>query len=326
MSKVLIVEDEEAIADIEKDYLELSGFEVTICKDGTSGLAEALDGEYDICILDVMLPGIDGFEICKKVRETKNIPIIMVSAKKEDIDKIRGLGVGADGVIFILPSKIADFRMQIINSDGSEAEMCGNGIRCFAKCVKEANLTDKNKFTVETGAGIIVPEIMEDGTVHVDMGEPILEGDKIPVSGFGNNQVVNEDITVDGQTYKMTCVSMGNPHCIVFVDDINSVELEKIGPKFETNPVFPKKTNTEFVEVKNDKYVRMRVWERGAGITWACGTGSCATLVACVLNKRTQRTAQIELDGGILTIQWADNNRIYMTGPATKVFTATWAD
>ena len=204
--------------------------------------------------------------------------------------------------------------------------MCGNGIRCFAKCVKEANLTDKNKFTVETGAGIIVPEIMEDGTVHVDMGEPILEGDKIPVSGFGNNQVVNEDITVDGQTYKMTCVSMGNPHCIVFVDDINSVELEKIGPKFETNPVFPKKTNTEFVEVKNDKYVRMRVWERGAGITWACGTGSCATLVACVLNKRTQRTAQIELDGGILTIQWADNNRIYMTGPATKVFTATWAD
>lgn len=119
---------------------------------------------------------------------------------------------------------------------------------------------------------------------------------------------------------------MGNPHCIVFVDDINNVELEKIGPKFETNPVFPKKTNTEFVEVKNDKYVRMRVWERGAGITWACGTGSCATLVACVLNKRTQRTAQIELDGGILTIQWADNNRIYMTGPATKVFTATWAE
>ena len=237
---------------------------------------------------------------------------VLVNAfNNEDISEIianaekicdRHFGVGADGVIFILPSKIADFRMQIINSDGSEAEMCGNGIRCFAKCVKEANLTDKNKFTVETGAGIIVPEIMEDGTVHVDMGEPILEGDKIPVSGFGNNQVVNEDITVDGQTYKMTCVSMGNPHCIVFVDDINSVELEKIGPKFETNPVFPKKTNTE------------------------CGTGSCATLVACVLNKRTQRTAQIELDGGILTIQWADNNRIYMTGPATKVFTATWAD
>lgn len=261
---------------------------------------------------------------------------VLVNAfNNEDISEIianaekicdRHFGVGADGVIFILPSKIADFRMQIINSDGSEAEMCGNGIRCFAKCVKEANLTDKNKFTVETGAGIIIPEIMEDGTVHVDMGEPILEGDKIPVSGFGNNQVVNEDITVDGRTYKMTCVSMGNPHCIVFVDDINNVELEKIGPKFETNPVFPKKTNTEFVEVKNDKYVRMRVWERGAGITWACGTGSCATLVACVLNKRTQRTAQIELDGGILTIQWADNNRIYMTGPATKVFTATWAE
>ena len=143
---------------------------------------------------------------------------VLVNAfNNEDISEIianaekicdRHFGVGADGVIFILPSKVADFRMQIINSDGSEAEMCGNGIRCFAKCVKEANLTDKNKFTVETGAGIIVPEIMEDGTVHVDMGEPILEGDKIPVSGFGNNQVVNEDITVESQTYKMTCVSM----------------------------------------------------------------------------------------------------------------------
>ena len=152
---------------------------------------------------------------------------VLVNAfNNEDIGEIianaekicdRHFGVGADGVIFILPSKIADFRMQIINSDGSEAEMCGNGIRCFAKCVKEAKLTDKNKFTVETGAGIIVPEIMADGTVHVDMGEPILEGDKIPVSGFGNNQVVNEDITVDGQTYKMTCVSMGNPHCIVLL-------------------------------------------------------------------------------------------------------------
>lgn len=239
----------------------------------------------------------------------------------------RHFGVGADGVIFILPSKMADFRMQIINSDGSEAEMCGNGIRCFAKCVVEIGLTEKKKFTVETGAGIIVPEIMNDGTVHVDMGEPILTGEQIPVAGFGKNQVIDENITVDGKTYKMTCVSMGNPHCIVFVDDITAVKLEKIGPKFETHTIFPKKTNTEFVEVKNNKYVRMRVWERGAGITWACGTGSCATLVACVLNKRTERKAQIELDGGILTIEWsADNNHIYMTGPATKVFTANWAD
>lgn len=263
---------------------------------------------------------------------------VLVNAfnNNEDISEIinsaekicdRHFGVGADGVIFILPSKVADFRMQIINSDGSEAEMCGNGIRCFAKCVVEIGLTEKKKFTVETGAGIIIPEIMNDGTVHVDMGEPILAGEQIPVAGFGQNQVVDEDIIVDGKTYKMTCVSMGNPHCIVFVDDITAVELEKIGPKFETHSIFPKKTNTEFVEVKNDKYVRMRVWERGAGITWACGTGSCATLVACVLNKRTERKAQVELDGGILTIEWsADNNHIYMTGPATKVFTANWED
>ncbi len=239
----------------------------------------------------------------------------------------RHFGVGADGVIFILPSTIADFRMQIINSDGSEAEMCGNGIRCFAKCVHEAGLTTKTKFTVETGAGIIIPEIMPDGTVHVDMGEPVLEADKIPVDGFKNNYVIDEDITVDGKTYKMTCVSMGNPHCIVFVDDIKKIDLEKIGPKFETHSVFPKKTNTEFVEIKNDEYVRMRVWERGAGITWACGTGSCATLVACVLNNKTKRKAKIELDGGILTIEWnKESNHIYMTGPATKVFTATWND
>ena len=256
---------------------------------------------------------------------------VLVNAfNNEDISEIianaekicdRHFGVGADGVIFILPSKIADFRMQIINSDGSEAEMCGNGIRCFAKCVKEANLTDKNKFTVETGAGIIIPEIMEDGTVHVDMGEPILEGDKIPVSGFGNNQVVNEDITVDGQTYKMTCVSMGNPHCIVFVDDINNVELEKIGPKFETNPVFPKKTNTEFVEVLDRNTVNMRVWERGSDETLACGTGACATTVACILNDKTENEVTVHLLGGDLKIRWdREANQVYMTGPATVVF------
>lgn len=245
-----------------------------------------------------------------------------VTAIRENVVKIcdRHFGVGADGVIFILPSKIADFRMQIINNDGSEAEMCGNGIRCFAKAVKNAGLTDKNKFTVETGAGIIIPEIQADGTVVVDMGEPILEGDKIPVDGFGNNKVIDENIEVDGKTYKMTCVSMGNPHCVVFVDDIAKVELEKIGPKFEHHPAFPRKTNTEFVQVKDDAHVRMRVWERGAGITLACGTGSCATTVACILNNKTQRKIKVELDGGELTVEWADNNHIFMTGPATLVF------
>lgn len=251
-----------------------------------------------------------------------------IIAIRDNAPKIcdRHFGAGADGVIFILPSKIADFRMQIINSDGSEAEMCGNGIRCFAKAVHELGLTDKYKFTVETGAGIIIPEIQSDGTVYVDMGEPILEGDKIPVTGFGNNKVISEDIKVEGKNYKMTCVSMGNPHCVIFVDDINSIELDKIGPKFETHSVFPRKTNTEFVEIKNDDYVRMRVWERGAGITLACGTGSCATGVACILNNLTKRKIKVELDGGVLTIEWANNNHVYMTGPATKVYEAVWVD
>ena len=256
---------------------------------------------------------------------------VLVNAfNNEDISEIianaekicdRHFGVGADGVIFILPSKIADFRMQIINSDGSEAEMCGNGIRCFAKCVKEANLTDKNKFTVETGAGIIIPEIMEDGTVHVDMGEPILEGDKIPVSGFGNNQVVNEDITVDGQTYKMTCVSMGNPHAVVYVDDVDNLPIEEIGPKFESHERFPRRVNTEFVKVLDRHTVQMRVWERGAAETLACGTGACAVAVSCILNGLTEDEVTVKLLGGDLEIQWdQEKNTVYMTGPATVVF------
>ena len=256
---------------------------------------------------------------------------VLVNAfNNEDISEIianaekicdRHFGVGADGVIFILPSKIADFRMQIINSDGSEAEMCGNGIRCFAKCVKEANLTDKNKFTVETGAGIIIPEIMEDGTVHVDMGEPILEGDKIPVSGFGNNQVVNEDITVDGQTYKMTCVSMGNPHAVVYVDDVDNLPIEEIGPKFESHERFPRRVNTEFVKVLDRHTVQMRVWERGSAETLACGTGACAVAVSCILNGLTEDEVTVKLLGGDLEIQWdQEKNTVYMTGPATVVF------
>lgn len=251
-----------------------------------------------------------------------------ISEIRDNAEKIcdRHFGVGADGIIFILPSKTADFRMQIINSDGSEAEMCGNGIRCFARAVYSAGLTDKCRFTVETGAGIIIPEIQEDNTVYVDMGEPVLEGDKIPVTGFGNNKVISEDIEVDGKNYKMTCVSMGNPHCVVFVDDIDSVKLEEIGPKFETHSIFPHKTNTEFVQVKNSDYVRMRVWERGAGVTLACGTGSCATAVACMLNNLTKRKIQVELDGGVLLIEWTKNNHVYMTGPATKVYEAVWID
>ena len=241
----------------------------------------------------------------------------------------RHFGIGSDGLILISPSAKADFRMNIYNADGSQAEMCGNGIRCVAKYVYDYGLTDKTEISVETLAGIKYLRLqVENGkvaSVEVNMGAPILEPKEIPVA-VEESPVVNVPVEVKGKIYHMTCVSMGNPHAIIFMNNVKDLDIAAIGPYFENHTVFPKRTNTEFVEVKNDKYVRMRVWERGAGITWACGTGSCATLVACVLNKRTQRTAQIELDGGILTIQWADNNRIYMTGPATKVFTATWAE
>jgi len=237
----------------------------------------------------------------------------------------RHYGIGADGLILILPSQKADFRMRIFNADGSEAEMCGNGIRCFARYVYEAKRTTKKVFTIETGAGILTPEIItaDDGSVElirVNMGQPVLAAEDIPVTGFGRRTILAEPINVLGQEYKMTCVSMGNPHCVVFVDDISTVDLEKIGPLFETHACFPKKTNTEFVEIKDSNHIRMRVWERGAAITLACGTGSCATLVAAVLNQKTDKKAEIELDGGTLLVEWADDENVYMSGPAEKVF------
>ncbi len=241
----------------------------------------------------------------------------------------RHYGVGADGLILVLPSAVADFKMRIFNTDGSEAEMCGNGIRCFARYVYETKLTEKTIFTVETGAGILTPEILltADGKVElvrVNMGQPVLAGDEIPVSGFGMNRVIDEPLEVLGQQYKMTCVSMGNPHCVIFVDNIAQVELEKIGASFEKHSAFPKKTNTEFVEVKDRQHMRMRVWERGAAITLACGTGSCATLVAAVLNDKSDRRAEIELDGGKLVIEWGEDGNVYMSGPAERVFTGTY--
>lgn len=235
----------------------------------------------------------------------------------------RHYGVGADGLIFVLSSAKADFRMRIINADGSEAEMCGNGIRCFARHVKENGFTAKNEFTVETKAGIIVPKIIEangETLVSVDMGKPILEGDKIPVKGFGSEKIINETITVAGNEYKMTCVSMGNPHCVIFVDDAENCGIEKLGPLFEHHELFPNKINTEFVAKKSDDRLRMRVWERGAAITPACGTGSCAALVASSLTQRTGRKAAIELDGGTLVVEWKDNDHVFMTGSAEKVF------
>ena len=240
----------------------------------------------------------------------------------------RHYGIGADGLIFVLPSDKADFCMRIFNADGSEAEMCGNGIRCFARLVYEERMTEQESFTVETGAGILTPRIVKENGkiigVEVNMGEPVLEAEKIPVTGFGNDRVVSEEIEVLGKRYRATCVSMGNPHCVVFVGDVDDVAMETVGPAFERHDWFPRRTNTEFVVVRDREHLRMRVWERGAAVTLACGTGACASLVAAVLNGREERKAEVELDGGRLTIEWAEDNHIYMTGPAEKVFSGVY--
>jgi diaminopimelate epimerase len=237
----------------------------------------------------------------------------------------RHFGIGADGVIFVLPAqKDTDYTMRIFNSDGSEPEMCGNGIRCMAKYIAELEgKTDVAvTYKIHTLAGTITPEILDEGQVRVDMGEPRLLGAEIPTTlGKVDNKVINQSMEVDGKPWTVTCVSMGNPHCMTFVEDANSIPLETIGPKFESHPVFPKKTNTEFVQVIRSDYVRMRVWERGAGITLACGTGACATVVAGVLTGKCDRYCTVELPGGCLQIEWSElDNRVYMTGPAELVF------
>ena len=238
----------------------------------------------------------------------------------------RHFGIGADGVMLVLPSDQADIRMVILNSDGSEAEMCGNGIRCFAKFVYEEGIVTQNPMTVETLAGIMVPEVVTDDTgrvtlVTVDMGEPILARSEIPMLG-DSEQAVAETIFVDETPFTITAVSMGNPHCVTFVDDITKAELEKWGPLMERSSYFPKKTNVEFVQPLSRQEVIMRVWERGASITMACGTGACATAVACVLNGLTERQVTIHLDGGDLQIHWEEaSNHVFMTGAAETVFT-----
>ena len=237
----------------------------------------------------------------------------------------RHFGIGADGLMLVLPSECADIRMQILNSDGSEAEMCGNGIRCFAKFVYEEGLVKNNPMTVETLAGLMVPEVVLDASgqvvlVTVDMGEPRLTRAEIPMLG-DNGQVIDETLHVVEKPFQITAVSMGNPHCVTFVDDIGQADLEKWGPLLEHSPSFPKKTNVEFVQVLNRQEVIMRVWERGASITMACGTGACATAVACVLNGRTERKITVHLDGGDLKIDWDEaSNHIFMTGAAETVF------
>lgn len=240
----------------------------------------------------------------------------------------RNFGIGADGLVILLPSDIADFKMRIFNSDGSEADMCGNATRCVARYLYENGLTDKTVITLDTLAGIITPELIFKNnilqTVRVDMGVPRLLRQEIPIVGNPNEQVVNMPLEVDGVTYYITCVSMGNPHCLMFVEDITKVDLKKIGPQIETHDLFPKKTNVEFIQILDRQTIRMRVWERGAGITKACGTGASASLVASVLNNHTNRQATVKLDGGDLFLEWAENDHIFMSGPAVEVFRGTY--
>lgn len=242
----------------------------------------------------------------------------------------RYFGIGADGLVYILPSDKADFRMRIINSDGSEAEQCGNAIRCVAKYVYDNGLTTKTEITIETlGAGVQPVRLtLENGKaalVTVDMGEPILNGLDVPTT-LDANPVVGHPVAVDGREFKFTAVSMGNPHCVIYVDDAAAFDLATWGPKLEKHPLFPRKINVEFATVRSRDRVDMRVWERGAGPTLACGTGACATLVSSVLNGMTDRRATISLAGGELNIDWKeDDNRIYMTGPAAFVFKGTLA-
>ena len=238
----------------------------------------------------------------------------------------RHFGIGSDGLILISPSNKADFKMNIYNADGSEGMMCGNGIRCVSKYVYDNGMTDKDEISVETRSGIkLIKMNVENGKVvsaRVNMGEPILEAEKIPTKFDGEN-VIRQKLTIDKKEYEVTCVSMGNPHCIVYVDDVKDIDLEKIGPKFENNEMFPERINTEFVHVVSDTELDMRVWERGSGETLACGTGSCAVTVASVLCGYCKRNTEIKINllGGTLTDIWTDGGDVYMTGPAATVCT-----
>ena len=236
----------------------------------------------------------------------------------------RHFGIGSDGLIMINPSEVADFEMEMYNADGSRGEMCGNGIRCVAKYVYDYGLTDKTQISVETLGGIKYLDLtVEDGKVvlvKVDMGKPELKSDLIPIISE-NEKVIDEPIEVDGQVYHMTGVSMGNPHTVIYVDDVKNLDLEKIGPKFENHERFPKRINTEFVHCIDRNTVEMRVWERGSGETLACGTGACAVAVASILNNLTDTRVTVKLLGGDLQIEWdREKDRVFMTGPATVVF------
>lgn len=260
---------------------------------------------------------------------TEKIP---VEQKPELVRRLsdRHFGIGGDGVIFINPAEEADFEMEMYNADGSRSEMCGNGIRCVAKFVYDKGLTDDEHITIVSAGKVKTLDLTVEGKtdtsrgqvtmVKVNMGSPILVPEQIPVAASGDT-VINEPISVHGQEYRMTCVSMGNPHAVVFMDDVEHLEIGKVGPYFENHERFPRRTNTEFVEVLDRQHVFMRVWERGTGETLACGTGCCATAVACVLNGLTDDAITVKVLGGELKIEWdREKNLVFMTGPAKIVF------
>jgi len=237
----------------------------------------------------------------------------------------RNFGVGADGLILIESSKSADYKMRIINSDGSEAEMCGNGVRCFAKYIYDTRENKKEIISVETLRGIVLPAvILLEGKVvaiEVDMGEPILERAKIPMTGKNSERVIDEEIKFEHHYFVGTAVSMGNPHFVIFVNNLDEVNVPYIGPKIEHLPIFPKRTNVEFVKIESSKEATIELWERGSGRTLACGTGACAVLIAGVLTGRLKRKCVVNLPGGSLSIEWSiEDNHVFLTGPAETVF------
>lgn len=240
----------------------------------------------------------------------------------------RRFGVGADGLVLLLPSQKADVRMRIINSDGSEAEMCGNASRCVPLHLYRRGLSHRRDVSLETLAGIIHTEIVDEccGLVRVDMGPARLTRAEIPMDGFPTERAINVPVEVCGQTLYGTAVSMGNPHFVIFTDEVEKIPLAQWGPAIEKSPLFPHKTNVEFVQVLNEHTLRMRVWERGAGITQACGTGACAAAVASVLNNKTAAQVSVKLDGGDLQIEWPEQKRVLMTGLAQEVFTGDYLD
>lgn len=250
-------------------------------------------------------------------------------AKLAPIMSDRHFGIGSDGIILILPSKTADCKMRVFNADGSEAQMCGNGIRCVAKYVYDHKIVKKNPLTVETPAGIKTIQLFtENGktfAARVNMGKPLLMRSEIPMRGK-ETQVIDEPLAMsNGKSFRITCVSMGNPHCIIFVDNFDTIELTKYGAEIEHHRVFPERINVHFVQIHTPKEATIKTWERGSGITLACGTGASAVCVAGVLNRKTERKMLAHLPGGDLELEWTEDGNVYMTGPATEVFTGEWA-